>query len=151
QVVLRALAREPAERYQDAGQFKHDVQAALAATTRAEGRGVATHRPPVWLRVGFSIGTSGWLANGLARRDDDALILEFVEVDKTHWGHSHSPKEGKPQEVRIPLHEVASLAYGWGWGKPPCSLILKVTRLATLADLPGSNQGQVELGIRGDE
>src|SRR5262249_36547921 len=54
---------------------------------------------------------------------------------------------GVPQEVRIPLHEIASLSYGWGWGAPPRSLDLKAIRLATLAGMPGSQFGQVRLVI----
>jgi hypothetical protein len=51
-----------------------------------------------------------------------------------------------PSDVRIPLHDVATLSCGWGWGKPPCSLLLQVTRLAALAGTP-SKQGQVQLFI----
>src|SRR5262249_48048244 len=49
------------------------------------------------------------------------------------------------------LHEIASLSYAWGWGKPPCSLTLKVTRLATLAGMPGSEQGRVQFYIPPEE
>jgi hypothetical protein len=54
---------------------------------------------------------------------------------------------GRPQEVRIPLHEIAWLSPGWGWGRPPRSLMLRVTRLSALAGLPGTKQGEVQLFI----
>src|SRR5262249_56268280 len=45
------------------------------------------------------------------------------------------------------LEEIASVSYGWGWGKPPRSLILKVTRLSALAGMPGSWQGRARFLI----
>jgi hypothetical protein len=158
QVVLRALAREPAERYQDAGAFKQDVEAARAApTTGAPGRVGAIGEPgrvsarregrPVWPSARFQILDQGEHveANGLVRRDDEALILEFEWAKKKYKSFFKEP--GQPQEVRIPLHEIAGLSYGWGWGKPPRSVILKVTRLAALAGMPGSGQGRVQFSI----
>src|SRR5262249_9533050 len=55
QVVLRALAREPAERYQDAGAFKQDVEAALAVAAGAGGHGVSTQGRRVWPSARFQI------------------------------------------------------------------------------------------------
>jgi serine/threonine protein kinase len=152
-VVLRALAREPADRYQDAAAFKQDVEAAQAADAGAAGPRRLPSGRRVWPGARFQIYTGGGdknaAASGMLRRDDDALILEFDFARKSVWKKFQSffKEPGLPQEVRIPLHEVASLSYGWGWGKPPCSLILKVTRLAALAGMPGSGQGRVELHI----
>src|SRR5262249_53586439 len=56
-----------------------------------------------------------------------------------------------PQEVRIPLDQIASLTYGWGWGRLPRSLIVKVKRLSVLAGMPGSSQGQVQLYIQRED
>ena len=128
EVVLKALAREPAERYQDAAAFKQDVEAALAAGPMAEVNRLADSRRPMWPCVRFQL--YGGQGSGLLRRDDEALILEF----------------GVQQELRIPLHEVVTLSYGWGWGKPPCKLVLQVRRLAVLGDMP-SSQGQAQLYI----
>src|SRR5262249_24326611 len=86
---------------------------------------------------------------GLLRRDQDALILEFETSRKgMMWDYYKSFFEGSevPREVRIPLHEVATLSSGWGWGKPPCTLLLQVTRLGALSGMP-SKQGQVKLLI----
>src|SRR5262249_2344482 len=57
QVVLRALAREPAERYQDASHFKHELQAALAAAPGVGGQRFPMHRRGSWPSTRFSITT----------------------------------------------------------------------------------------------
>ena len=59
-------------------------------------------------------------------------------------------REG-PHEVRIPLDDVASITYGRGWGSPPWSLILQMTRLASLAEVPGSRGGKIELYIPAED
>jgi tRNA A-37 threonylcarbamoyl transferase component Bud32 len=162
QVVLRALAREPAERYQDAGAFKHHVEEALAAMAPGAPGCVnaprAAHRPVtvprrVWPSARFDIygetRPSPAAARGLIRRDEQALILEFEMVEGNLFRKLKSifKEPGRPQELRIPLHEIARLSAGWGWGRPPRSLVLRVTRLSALAGLPGTNLGEVQLYI----
>jgi serine/threonine protein kinase len=175
QVVLRALAREPAERYQDAGALKKDVEMALRQQGRIEDRGskiedgseavsprswILDPRPSpldprVWPTARFHIhdahhhGDHGALANGMISRNEKELILEFdvpkkslLKKFKSFFGEG-----GQPREVRVPMEQIASLTYGWGWGKPPRSLILKVARLSALAGMPGSTQGRVQLMI----
>jgi hypothetical protein len=85
-------------------------------------------------------------------RDDEALILEFeyakhslLKTLKKLKAYLKEP--GRPQELRVPLHEIAWLSPGWGWGRPPRSLILRVTRLSALAGMPGTKQGEVQLFI----
>jgi hypothetical protein len=168
QVVLRALAREPAERYQDAGAFKQDVVSALAAAADAPGRASAPsgsrratpQTPPAWPSIRFRIALSphdnDLTAHGLLNRDADALIVEFEfpkkKVKKVLKEFKHFfPEPGRPQEVRIPLDQIASLTYGWGWGRPPRSLIVKVNRLSALAGIPGSAQGQVQFYIQRED
>jgi serine/threonine protein kinase len=151
-VVLRALAREPAERHPDAAAFKQDVEAALAAGPGPESRRPPSPCRPVWPVARFEIFVPREhkvLARGLVRRDEEALILEFEGARKNMWKKFKSffKEPELPQEVRIPLDEIASLSYGWGWGMPPRSLILQVSRLATLAGMPGSEFGQVQLCI----
>jgi serine/threonine protein kinase len=150
EVVLKALAREPAERYQDAAALKQDVEAALAASPTGEGERSAGSRRPVWPCVRFErYDKDGHLeTGGLLRRDDEALILEFDTTQKRLRKHFKEFVQGHElsREVRIPLHEVATLSFGWGWGRPPCTLLLQVTRLAVLAGMP-SEQGQVQLFI----
>ncbi len=153
EVVLKALAREPAERYQDAAALKQDVEAALAAAPagavkRSTDSRSADSRRPVWPCIRFRVLHSEG-PGGLLRRDDNALILEFESKLTGMWKQVRELLVGPegPHEVRIPLYEVAALSYGWGWGKPPCTLQLRVTRLAVLAGMPGSRQGQVPLFI----
>jgi hypothetical protein len=152
QVVLRALAREPAERYQDAAAFKQDVEAALAAPGAA-GRRLSALGRRVWPSARFEIhshdGGSIVLASGMVRRDDDVLILEVESAKKKFL--SFFKESGKPQEVRIPLDEVTALTYGWGWSEPPHSVIVKVSRLGALGGMPGSRQGRVELVIPAED
>jgi hypothetical protein len=167
QVVLRALAREPGERYQDAGAFKQDVVAALAAAADAPGQGSAlsgTSRPapqstPAWPSIRFHIAmphpdNHEVAARGLLNRDDNALIVEFEFAKKKKvWKKFKDffQEPDRPKEVRIPLDQIASLSYGWGWGRLPRSLIVKVKRLSVLAGLPGSTQGQVQLYIQRED
>jgi hypothetical protein len=77
------------------------------------------------------------------------LILE-VEFAKKKF-QSFFKESGKPQEVRIPLDEIWALSYGWSWGKPPHSVIVKVSRLGALGGLPGSGQGRVQLFIPAED
>jgi hypothetical protein len=160
QVVLRALAREPAERYQDAGAFKRDVEAALAAMTTGAPGCInvpgARHRPAtmgrrVWPSTRFDTRTQGGevAVRGLMSRDEEALILEFefVKGSLLRKFKAYLKEPGRRQELRIPLHEIAWLSPGWGWGRPPRSLILRVTRLSALAGIPETDQGQVQLYI----
>jgi hypothetical protein len=162
QVVLRALAREPAERYQDAGAFKQDVVSALAAAADAPAsapsgsRQATPQTPPSWPSIRFRIALlndNDLAVHGLLNRDADALIVEFEFPKKKVLKKFKDffPEPGRPQEVRIPLDQIASLTYGWGWGSPPRSLIVKVKRLSALAGIPGSTQGQVQLYIQHED
>src|SRR5262245_19612373 len=175
QVVLRALAREPAERYQDAGALKKDVEAALRQQGNIEDRGSriedgseavgprfsirdprpSPFAPRVWPTARFHVhgshdhGDHGVLANGMISRNEKELILEFDVPKKSLLKKLKSffGDEGQPREVCVPLEQIAPLSYGWGWGKPPRSLILKVTRLSARAGMPGSSLGRVQLMI----
>ena len=145
--MLRALAREPAERYQDARAFKQDVQAALAAPGAGVLQGV--HPGGAWPSARFRMLSPREgnivVARGLVSRDDEALILDFESANRKYESFFKEP--GLPQDVHIPLPQIASLSYGWGWGKPPRSLILKVTHLSTLAGMPGNWQGRAHFSI----
>jgi serine/threonine protein kinase len=149
QVVLRALAREPADRYQDAAAFKQEVQAALAAGPGGESQRVPASGRRTWPSSRFQIlsadGMEHELASGLLSRDDEALIVEVESAKKKFKSFFKEP--GQPQAVRIPLSDVTSLSYGWGWGRPPRLVVLKVARLSALAGMPGSGQGRVQFAI----
>jgi serine/threonine protein kinase len=152
QVVLRALAREPAERYQDAAAFKGDVEAALAGAGGAPGPRFPTPRRTGWpsARIDITDANGNVAASGVIRRTDDALILEIESAKKKKY-KAFFKEPGQPREVPIPLSDVASLSYAWGWGKPPQSLILKVARLSALAGMPGSSQGRVQFAIPAED
>jgi tRNA A-37 threonylcarbamoyl transferase component Bud32 len=125
EVVLRALAREPAERYQDAGAFKRDVEEALAAMTTGAPGCVnvprAGHRPATmvrraWPSARFDTRMQGGevAVRGLMSRDEEALILEFefakgnlLKKFKAYW-----KEPGPPHELRIPLNEIVWLSPG---------------------------------------
>jgi hypothetical protein len=90
------------------------------------------------------------VARGVLRRDEQALIVELDYIKKSFlkkFEESFFKGAGPVQEFRIPFSEIASLTCGWGWCKPPRSLLLRVDRLAVLAGMPGSRQGQVQLMI----
>jgi serine/threonine protein kinase len=157
-VVLRALAREPAERYQDAEALKRDVAAVLeeaGALGRVQASSKTAGELPrsiAWPSVRFHILTpnSGEVAaRGILDCDKDTLVIEFEFARKNVWKKFRDffQDPGRPQEVRIPLNQIASLTYGWGWGRPPRSLILKTRRLSALAGMPGSKQGELQLWI----
>jgi serine/threonine protein kinase len=152
-VVLRALAREPAERYQDARAFKQDLEAALSTGTGPAPRGLSGRRGRAWPSARFEIHTEhvGLTAGGLIRRDENTLILEIEMLTKKKRFLSFWKGREGPHEVRIPLDDVASITYGRGWGSPPWSLILQMTRLASLAEVPGSRGGKIELYIPAED
>src|SRR5262249_53377715 len=129
-----------------------DVEAALAAPGAA-GRRLSVLGRRVWPSARFEIhppdGGDSVLASGMVRRDDEALILEVESAKKKFL--SFFKVFGKPQEVCIPLDEVTALTYGWSWGKPPHSVIVKVSRLEALGGMPGSGQGKVQLFIPAED
>jgi serine/threonine protein kinase len=162
QVVLRALAREPAERYQDAGAFKRDAVAALVAagapgraSARNESVQPVPHAKQGWPSVRFHICTPHGevAARGLLHRDDQALVIEFEFAKRNVWKKFRDffQAPDRPHEVRIPLDQIASFTYGWGWGRPPRSVILKVRRLSALVGVPGSKQGELQLYIQRED
>jgi hypothetical protein len=150
QVVLRALAREPADRYQDAAAFRQELEAALAEVHTAPGPRPGPYGNPVWPSVRFEAYASDDLAAlGLLSRDETALIMEFEGASRKLWKKLKAffSEPDVPREVRIPLHEISWISYGWGWGQLPRSVIVRVSRLAALAGVPGNDRGQIKLCI----
>lgn len=148
-VVLKALAREPAERYQDAAALKQDLEAAWAVSLAPERPRTSGLLRPVDHSFRFTILCGSGLVAGMAHLDAESFILEFEKPQTNLFEKFKSffKDTVNPQEKRIPLQEIASLSYGWGWGKPPCSIILCVRRLAVLSGMPGASQGRVRLHI----
>jgi hypothetical protein len=143
-VVLRALAREPEQRYQDAAQIKRDVEVALG------GVPIPSLSVPNWPCVRFiipDISLAGAYVQGEIFRDATALMLEFHVV--TSWG-SHR----RAQMLRIPLEEILMIscqAAGrpsklTGGGRP--EIVLKVYRPELLAELPVGKHGRGRLQVQ---
>jgi serine/threonine protein kinase len=146
-IVLRALARDPEQRYQDAAEFKRDVEAVLAggpvapAATRVVSPCVRFTIPQITM--------AGASVQGEIFRDETALILEYHVV--TSWG-SHK----EPQLLRIPLADLLMIACQASsraskpdrpsrWGKT--EIVLKVYNPALLADLPVGQHGRGRLQV----
>jgi serine/threonine protein kinase len=160
-IVLRALAREPELRYQDAGAFKREVEAVGQASSVPESRqaeslphGVGRRRTVGdWPSVRFTIPhifRTGGQAKGEVFRDDECLILEFEEC----WAHWRSGLK----TVRVPFEEITSIACqsetypgaklvpDW-MGAHSMDLVIKVARPKVLAGLPTGKSGRGRLVV----
>jgi serine/threonine protein kinase len=143
-IVLRALAREPENRYQDAGELKRDVE-----TVAGGGPGFASApRPepavvrPTWPSVRFVIpktSRKGKRMRGEIYRDEQALILEYEE--------DGAVGDSEIKSLRIPLSDVVSLSHGWNWEKGFPELVIRTTRLSGLAGLPAGKTGRGHLRV----
>jgi tRNA A-37 threonylcarbamoyl transferase component Bud32 len=107
-VVLRALAREPELRYQDAAELKREVEAVTTSSSSVlPGQAAASarlHAVGDWPSVRFTIPhifRTGGEARGEVHRDDESLLVEFEEF----WGLWRSGLK----EVRIPFREITSI------------------------------------------
>jgi serine/threonine protein kinase len=108
-VILRALAREPEQRYQDAGQLKKDVEA-VATGAPANPPGQPTPLPPApvtanWPSVRFLIPHINWWggnARGEVYRDRQSLHIE-TRIDDIWGGRSEV-------NIQIPLAEILSIS-----------------------------------------
>jgi hypothetical protein len=169
-IVLRALAREPEQRYQDASQIKREVEAVQAGEPVAPaapdkeqrlqrvlqailaGEPAAPAASPmrsVWPCVRFTIPNISWTgawAQGELFRDETTLILDFSVVN-AYGSATH-------KEVRIPLAEILTISCHtstwpglprWvnAWKKP--EIVLKVYDPAALAELPAGQHGRGRL------
>ncbi|HEX4590412.1 MAG TPA: hypothetical protein VH120_10815 [Gemmataceae bacterium] len=90
--------------------------------------------------VPFRFGVYGGLAecHGLLRPEGDCLVLEYQVQD-----NMIGVLRGKAKALRIPLAELEAVELRGRWfGK---SLVIKSRSLLTLAKVPGSKQGRLEL------
>src|SRR5262249_28667358 len=105
-IVLRALAPEPGDRYQNAAEMQREVEAVRAGGTMAPA-GVAAPAPArsVWPCVRFTIPQVTWMGawvQGEMFRDETTLILDFSVVN--------SLRSSTHKEVRIPLAELVTIS-----------------------------------------
>jgi serine/threonine protein kinase len=143
-IVLRALAREPENRYQDAGELKRDVEliAGGAAAAAPPPRLEPAVARPTWPSVPFVIpktSRKGKKLRGELYRDEQALILEYEE--------DGAVGDSEIKEVRIPLSDITSLSYGWNWETGHPEMAIKTMRLSGLSGLPASKSGRGRLRI----
>jgi hypothetical protein len=81
--------------------------------------------------------------HGLLRGEGDSLILEYQSQDKFLGLFRR-----RPQAVRIPLAQLESVDLKRrGWFRVRRTLVIRTKSLFTLAAVPGSRQGQIELAI----
>jgi serine/threonine protein kinase len=135
-IVLRALAREPENRYQDAADLKNEV-AAIAAGAGSPLRQQAVPAPATWPSVRFDIPRSmrkGKKYTGAIYRDETELIVEFEEKGNF--------EDSEIKVVRIPLTAVASLDVKWNWEYGFPELVIHPVRLSALSGVPASKSGR---------
>jgi serine/threonine protein kinase len=155
-IVLRALAPEPEDRYQNAAEMQREIEAVRAGSAMAPP-GVPAPAPArsVWPCVRFTIPQITWMGawvQGEMFRDEATLILDFSVVN--------SLRSSTHKEVRIPLAELVTISLhrsgrpglpGWltAWRKT--EIVLKVYDHDALAELPAGMHGRGRLQVhRGD-
>jgi hypothetical protein len=85
----------------------------------------------------------GWgKVQGLARLDEHGLELQFSTSDAMFG----VLKTGQ-RSLRVPLEDLLSVRFGAGWFWLFPYIELRVRDLATLKDLPESDQGRVRLSL----
>jgi serine/threonine protein kinase len=146
-IVLRALESRPEQRYQDAAEFKRDVEAVLA------GPPIPVAARAGWQCVRFTIPNVSWMGarvRGEMYRDETTLILDFSVVN--FMGSSTH------KEVRIPLADLRMISLhkrpgsilprSLNAGIPPKpELVIKVNDPASLAELPAGQHGRGRLRV----
>ena len=135
-MVLRALAREPENRYQDVGELKKDLDTIATGTLDAP-RPEHKAAPSSWPSVRFEIprnSRKGKKYHGAIYRDENELIVEFEEDGNL--------EDLEIKVKHIPLSGIASLALEWNWETGCQELVIKPARLSVLSGLPLSKSGR---------
>jgi tRNA A-37 threonylcarbamoyl transferase component Bud32 len=151
-IVLRALSREPEQRYQDAAAIRQEVEAVLAGGPAVPAAIPVAVRPS-WPCVRFTIpeiAVTGAYAEGEMFRDETTLILEVRVVNaRSFWRPSET------REVRIPLGEIRVISCQTDtrpglvakMRAEKTEIILKVYDGAILAGLPAGKHGRGRLQV----
>jgi serine/threonine protein kinase len=145
-VVLRALAREPENRYQDAGELKQDVEAIACGTPVVSPPPQSVLAPANWPSVRFRIPRSskkGKKYQGAVYRDEHELIVEYEEEG--------NEAESDIQVKRIPLTGIASLGLKYNWTLGFMELVIAPARLSVLSGLPAGKSGRGRFHIEMSE
>jgi len=80
--------------------------------------------------------------HGLVRDEGDHLCLEFQMQDSLVGLVKSGIKE-----VRIPLADLASVALERHWFGLATNLVIQVSRMDSVKDVPGMSQGRLALGV----
>jgi serine/threonine protein kinase len=180
-IVLRALAREPAERYQDAGELRKDIEAVAAGLQATPPPAAEVPRAGTaagsgnWPTVRFTIPQINWWggrARGEIYRDSQSLILE-VRAESVWGGQSWD------KEIRIPLSDIVSISCQtrswpgshdhwamvmgahvgrgkkgkrkWHWKWATMEIVIKAVRPELLAELPVGKSGRGRLEVNWED
>jgi hypothetical protein len=150
-IVLRALAREPENRYQDAAQIKQEIEAILTGETAPSARLSDPPAQSVSPCVRFTVPMISWAGahvEGDIFRHETTLILDFSVVN--------SMGARKHREVRIPLAEILTIScrtgtvpgvLRWMGASPKTEIVLKLHHPALLAELPAGQHGGGRLRV----
>lgn len=154
EVVMRALEKEPAKRYQQASHVKTDCQS-VAQTGFEQSKNVnlltskenpklpIVEQRPITRPLPFTLYDcfSRWTyAYGIARGVEQFLELEFQLQDSLRISK-------KPvQTVMIPLNKIISVRFVEGWWRDRVEI--QADRIETVAEVPNSLQGLVKFSIR---
>ena len=139
-IVLRALAREPENRYQDAGDLKQEIDAVAGSPAAIPSRPAPA--PASWPSVRFQIPRSSRKAkkyHGAIYRDENELIIEYEE--------DGDPDNTEIHVKHIPLSGIDSLGVRWNWETGYQELVIKPARLSVLSGLPVGKSGRGHLRI----
>jgi serine/threonine protein kinase len=140
-VVMRALSREPENRFQDANALKREVEGLDTAQPNAPAPGPQSGSTGPWPIVSFTIPNVSWTGSkvrGDVFRDEEALIVQFEEFGV--FGHQYGMRE-----IRIPIGEISSLTCQKHKGIT--IMVIKTARPSLLAGLPASKRGRGRLLI----
>jgi tRNA A-37 threonylcarbamoyl transferase component Bud32 len=138
-IVLRALVREPEQRYQDAAQLRKELEDVLAGrpeTIAGPPTPAPAGIPSDWPIVRFTIPGVTWyggIAKGEIYRDGDTLMVEFKEP------RLFAKDERK--ELRIPFADIKALACQTKGFTGTTEIIIKGISPNTLASLPVGETG----------
>jgi serine/threonine protein kinase len=137
-IVLRALAREPEHRYQDAGELKRDLEAIApnhqpAAPPKPQPAPVPASAPSVRFSISRS-SRKGKEYVGAIYCDEHELIVEYEEDGNL--------EDLEIKVVRIPFSGIAGVGTHWNWEKGYNELIITPTRLSVLSGLPTTRHGR---------
>ncbi|HEV3255316.1 MAG TPA: serine/threonine-protein kinase [Gemmataceae bacterium] len=155
-VVLRALVREPEQRYQDAAELRRDVESVLTVRLEASPARPAAPAPPRvrgnWPSVRFTIPHVSWYgaqATGEIYRDAEAVIVE--------WQKAWLGMKGQAHQLWIPFGEINSISCQTEvWPEVPgmakwlsvgetTTIVIKAVRPEVMADLPAGKEGRGRL------